>query len=183
MHFSSLLRATYTASDILHWFDHSNHYFPNISTISFLFPQYSLFVLTKPLADASNMAFCNTTETILYKWTRQVEERPLNGKDAVPISELRKTGMLLLRTGSYKVPNLTPWSQSSSKLYLNIQFLPRRNRSAHPFRRKLANSVQGNNRCLFWELFRTHKYTLWANAELLNVKAGGIHSDHRASKC
>jgi hypothetical protein len=33
--------------------------------------------------------------------------------------------------------------------------------------------VQGNNRCLFWESYETHKRTQFTAAESLNIKADG----------
>jgi len=35
------------------------------------------------------------------------------------------------------------------------------------------NVVQGNNRCLFTDPHKTHKYTCGQNMEPLNVKPGG----------
>jgi hypothetical protein len=37
-----------------------------------------------------------------------------------------------------------------------------------------VNAVQGNDRCLLSEAYEIHKYTMWADAEFLNVKAAGI---------
>ena len=44
------------------------------------------------------------------------------------------------------------------KLYINIQFVPR---SKHSFdcKNQSVNAVDGNNRCLFWNLRKIHKYT------------------------
>ena len=42
-----------------------------------------------------------------------------------------------------------------------------------------VNAVQGNNRCMFWDPHKTHKYSVCGqNVELLDVKHGGTYSYH-----
>jgi len=45
-------------------------------------------------------------------------------------------------------------------LYLKIEIVPR---SEHHLgcKHQSVNVVQGNNRCLFWNPHKTHKYTMW----------------------
>ena len=40
--------------------------------------------------------------------------------------------------------------------------------------------VYGNNRGLFSDTHKTHKYTVWTERSVLNVKHSGTHSDHWA---
>jgi hypothetical protein len=42
----------------------------------------------------------------------------------------------------------------------------------------VANAVQGNNRCLFWELHEIRFTLSKKNVKLLKVKAGGTYSYH-----
>jgi hypothetical protein len=45
-----------------------------------------------------------------------------------------------------------------------------------------VNAVYGNSRCLLRKSYGTHKYTLWKEFKVLNVKAGGTYSYHDVLK-
>ena len=47
------------------------------------------------------------------------------------------------------------------ELYIKIKFIPRSKHSLC-YKNQPVNAVQRNNRCLFWEPHKTHKYSVWA---------------------
>jgi hypothetical protein len=53
------------------------------------------------------------------------------------------------------------------------------NTTLHHYINQVVNAVQGNNRSLYRESYRTHKYEM---QELLNVKVAGTYSYHSALK-
>ena len=57
----------------------------------------------------------------------------------------------------------------------NIQLVPR---STHFSVWKQVIVMCGNNRCLLWDKYKTHKYTVRAEGGNFNVKADGILSNH-----
>lgn len=61
------------------------------------------------------------------------------------------------------------WCQNNSQTF--SPFL----KHMSPLKEKLINAASGNNHCLFWELYETHKYSV-AKMQLLSVEAGGTCS-------
>jgi len=56
-------------------------------------------------------------------------------------------------------------------IFKRNQFLPQRKLYTFPFQR--------NNRCLFWELYESHEYTLWEKMHsTFRVKPGGVYNKH-----
>jgi len=47
------------------------------------------------------------------------------------------------------------------------------------YKNQSVNAVYGNNRCLFSDAHKTHKYTLWPERRILS---GIVPSDHRDSE-
>jgi hypothetical protein len=45
-----------------------------------------------------------------------------------------------------------------------------------------VNAVCRNNRCLFWDPYKTYKYTVWAEFTVYNAKLGGTISNYLALK-
>jgi hypothetical protein len=43
-----------------------------------------------------------------------------------------------------------------------------------------VNAVQGNSRCLLWEPYGTHKYTVWAECRVYYLVTGGTYTYHWA---
>jgi len=41
-----------------------------------------------------------------------------------------------------------------------------------------VRAIEGNDRCLFWEPHKTYKYTVWAERRIVDVKLGGMCSNH-----
>jgi hypothetical protein len=52
--------------------------------------------------------------------------------------------------------------QNAETLYIRIQSVPHRNTLRLRYRDQPVNAVWGNNRCLLWEPYGTHKYSVWA---------------------
>jgi hypothetical protein len=66
-------------------------------------------------------------------------------------------------------------------LYFRIQFLLQKENM--PYFGYKDQMVYASSSCsLFWESYRTHKISLWSNAEFLNDKADGAYSYHFALK-
>ena len=47
------------------------------------------------------------------------------------------------------------------------------------YKNQPVNAVQWNNRCLFSDPHKTHKYTVWAGREFYSIKRDGTQSNHR----
>jgi len=41
------------------------------------------------------------------------------------------------------------------------------------YKNRSINAVYGNNRCLFWNAYKTHKYTVCAEYRVFRVTSGG----------
>jgi hypothetical protein len=46
------------------------------------------------------------------------------------------------------------------------------------YKNQSVNAVQWNNRCLFSDPHKTHKYAVWEDRRICNVKPGGIYRNH-----
>jgi hypothetical protein len=49
------------------------------------------------------------------------------------------------------------------------------------YKDKPVNVLLGNNRCLVWKLYETHKYVVWKKCKVVpfNVERCAKYSDHR----
>jgi hypothetical protein len=74
----------------------------------------------------------------------------------------------------------TDWH--SSKLHPEFQLLPQREQSQHHQAWCAACDIQGNNWFMMSISYKTLKYTVWQNADFLNVATGGIYGYHYGFK-
>jgi hypothetical protein len=74
-----------------------------------------------------------------------------------------------------------PYKARNPSKYKHILFLPHRNLNALSHKDQLVKNLQEKRGCILWESHETHNCSV-GKTEFLNVKAGGIYSNHCALK-
>jgi hypothetical protein len=120
----------------------------------------------------------------LWKWVPGISP----GEKAAGAFGWRPTTLVVPKVNKFQGLNLprTPRATSACRpdvgylyfLYLKIQSVPR---GKHNLLR-LFKGKQWNSHCLFWQPYKTQKYTVWENVKFLNVTAYSTQSYHLALK-